>query len=85
MILSNQPTSFLGYNHRINQVLNLWERGEVPNKVSDLIKKVKCAKCNDYVSLENGNHISAYIVHNNNGCWKIACNFCSNAYPSILS
>ena len=68
MILSNQTTRFLGHKHRINQVLNLCGRGEICNKVSDLIKKVKCTKCNDYVSLGNGNHISAYVVHNNNGC-----------------
>ena len=68
MILSNQTTRFLRHKHRINQVLNLCGRGEIRNKVSDLIKKVKCTKCNDYVSLGNGNHISAYVVHNNNGC-----------------
>ena len=53
MILSNQPTRFLGYKYRMNQALNLYGRGEIRNKVSDLIKKGKCAKCNDYVSLEN--------------------------------
>ena len=61
MILSNQPTRFLRYNLRMNQLLNLCGRGEIRNKVSDLIKKGKCAKCNDYVSLENGSHISAYL------------------------
>ena len=63
MILSNQPTRFLRYNLRMNQLLNLCGRGEIRNKVSDLIKKGKCAKCNDYVSLENDNHISVYVVH----------------------
>ena len=61
MILSNQPTRFLGYKDRMNKVLNLYERGEIRNRVNDLIKKGKCAKCNDYVSLENGSHISAYL------------------------
>ena len=45
--------------------------------MSDLIKKGKCAKCNDYVSLGNDSHISTYVVHNNNGCWKVVCNFYS--------
>ena len=81
MILSNQPTRFLGYKYRINQVLNLCERGEIHNKVSGFIKKLKCAKCNDYVSLGNDNHTSTYAVHNNNGCWKVVCNFCSNVCP----
>ena len=84
MILSNQPTCFLGYKYRMNQVLNLCGRGEFRNKVNDLIKKGKCAKYNDYVSMGNGNHVSTYVVHNNNGCWKIASNFCSKAYASIL-
>ena len=83
MILSNQPTRFLGYKHRMNQVLNLCGRGEIRHKVSDLIKKEKCVKCNDFVSLGNDSHISTYVVHNNNGCWKVACNFCSNVYGSI--
>ena len=39
MILSNQPTRFFGYKHRMNQVLNFCRRGEIRNKVSDLIKK----------------------------------------------
>ena len=39
MILSNQPTRFLGYKHRMNHVLNLCGRREIRNKVSDLIKK----------------------------------------------
>ena len=80
MILSNQPTHFLGYKHRVTQVLNLCGRREIRNKVSDLIKKGKFAKCNDYVSLGNENHVSTYVVHNNNGNWKIVCNFCSSAY-----
>ena len=84
MILSNQPIRFFGYKHRMNQVLNFCGRGEIRNKVSDFIKKGKCAKCNDHVSLGNGSHISTYVVHNNNGCWKIVCNFCSNAYQSVL-
>ena len=71
VILSNQPTRFLGYKHRINQVLNLCGGREARNKVSDLIKKGKCAKCNDYVCLGNDNHVSTYVVHNNNGCWKV--------------
>ena len=81
MILSNQPTRFLGYKYRMNQILNLCGRGEICNKVSGLIKKGKCVKYNDYVSLGNDNHISMYVVHNNNGCWKVVCNFCSNVYP----
>ena len=44
MILSNQPTRFLGYNHRMNQLLNLCRRGEICNKVNDLIKKEKESK-----------------------------------------
>ena len=63
----------------MNQVLNLCRRGEIHNKVSDLIKNGKCAKCNDYVSLGNDNHISTYVVHKNNGCWKVVCNLYSNA------
>ena len=39
MILSNQLTRFLGCKHRMNQVLNLYGRGEIRNKNSDLIKK----------------------------------------------
>ena len=39
MILSNQQTRFLRYKHRMNQVLNLCGRGEIHNKVSNLIKK----------------------------------------------
>ena len=84
MILLNQPTRFLRYKHRMNQVLNLCGWGEIRNKVSDLIKKGKCAKCHDYVSLGNDNHISTYVVHNNNGYWKVVCSFCSSSYgPSI--
>ena len=64
----------------MNQVLNLCGRGEIHNKVSNLIKKEKCVKCNDYMPLGNDNHISTYVVHNNNRCWKVVCNFCSNAY-----
>ena len=41
MILSNQPTRFPGYKHRMNQVLNLCGTGEIRNKVSDLITKRK--------------------------------------------
>ena len=85
MILSNQPTRFLGYKHRMNQVLNLCEGREARNKVNDLIRKGKCAKCNDYVSLGNDNHVSTYVVHNNNGCWKVVCNFCSNAYHDDIA
>ena len=81
MILSNQPTRFLGYKHRMYQVLNLCGGVDILNKVNDLIKKGKCVKCNDYVSLENDNHVSTYVVHNNNGNWKIVYIFCSNAYP----
>ena len=44
MILSSQPTRFLGYKHIMNQVLNLCGGVEICNKVSDLIKKGKCAK-----------------------------------------
>ena len=55
MILSNQPTLFLGHKHRMNQALNFCGRGEIPNKVSDLIKKEKCNKCNDYMSLTDKN------------------------------
>ena len=62
MILSNQPARFLGYKHRMNQVLNLCGRGEIRNKMSDLIKKGKCAKCNDYVSLGNENHITMLFI-----------------------
>ena len=80
MILSNQSTRSLRYKHRINRVLKLCGRWEICNKVNDLIKKGKSAKCNDYVSLGNDNHISTYVVHNNNGCRKVVCNFCSNAY-----
>ena len=82
IILPNQPTRFLGYKYRINQILNLCGGVEIRNKVNDLIKKGKCAKCNDYVYLGNDNHVSTYVVHNNNynGNWKIVCNFCSNVY-----
>ena len=80
MILFNQPARFPGYKHRMNQVLNLCGREEIRNKVSDLIKIEKCAKYNDYVSLGNDNHMSTYVVHNNNGCWKVVCNFYTNAY-----
>ena len=81
IILSNQPTCFLEYKHRMYQVLNLCGGVDILNKVNDLIKKGKCVKCNDYVSLENDNHVSTYVVHNNNGNWKIVYIFCSNAYP----
>ena len=66
IILSNQPTCFLGYKYRMNQVLNLCGGVEIRNKVSVLIKKGKCAKCNDYVSLGNDNFVSTFVVHNNN-------------------
>ena len=82
IILLNQPTRFLGFKYRMNQVLNLCGGVEIHNKVNDLIKKGKCVKCNDYVSLGNDNYVSTYVVHNNNnGNWKIVCSFCSNAYP----
>ena len=67
MILSNQATCFLGYKHRMNQALNFCGREEISNKVSDFIKKGKCNKCNDYMSLGNDN-MSTYVVHNNNEC-----------------
>ena len=79
MILSNQPARFLGYKHWMNQVLNLWEGGEIRNKVNDLIKKGKCPKCNNYVFLGNDNHISIMLLIID----KIVCNFYSNAYPFI--
>ena len=31
--------------------------------MSDLDKKGKCVKCNDYVSLVNDNHVSMYVDH----------------------
>ena len=74
-ILSNQPTRFLGYKHKMNHVLNLCGRGEIRNKVSDLIKKGKCAKCNDYVSMGNDNHISTYVVHNNMDAGRLSTIF----------
>ena len=39
IILPNQPTRFLGYKYRINQILNLCGGVEIRNKVNDLIKK----------------------------------------------
>ena len=75
MILSNQPTRFLRYKHKMNQVLKLCGKREIRNKVSDLIKKGKCTKYNDYVSLGNDNHVSMYVVHNNNEGWKIIYKF----------
>ena len=81
IILSNQPTHFLGHKRIINQVLNLCGGVEICYKVSDLIEKVKWAKCNNYTSLGNDDHISTHVVHNNNGSWKVVCNFCSNVYP----
>ena len=78
MILSNQPSRFLGYQHRMNQVLNKCGGKEARNKVSDFIKKGNCVKCNDYVSLGNDNNVSTHVVHNNDGNWKTVCNFCGN-------
>ena len=80
IILLNQPTRFLRFKYRMNQVLNLCGGVEIRNKVNDLIKKGKCVTCNDYVSLGNDNYVSTYVVHNN-GNWKIVCSFCSNVYP----
>ena len=84
MILSNQPTCFLGYKHRMNQVLNLCGRGGIRNKVSDLIKKGKCAKCNDYVYLGYGNYISTMLFIITMDAGRLPVNFSAMHIMMIL-
>lgn len=46
------------------------------------IIREKCNRSKEYVSLENTNHVEAYVVHKDANKIRVMCNFCDRVFTS---